>query len=132
MNSIKWVTCSKCNEKFFTKATSKKTCLHSQNLCPLYSKDNDMDPMPVPPELQGLTYVEEQLIAKVHPLISVFKLKGNHQYGYTGNIINFPQNVKEFAKQLPHNIENLTSIITVRTSSDINPVDFQVRSGNIF
>ena len=129
MNNIKWVTCPTCKEKFFKKATSNVTCLHSQNLCPLYSAQNDMDPMNVPPELEGMTYVEEQLIAKVHPLISVFKLKGHHQYGYKGNIINFPQNVKQFAKQLPHNINDLTSIITVRTCSDVNPIDFHVRAG---
>lgn len=90
-----------------------------------------MDPGPVPPELQDLTYVEEQLIARVHPLISIFKLKGHTQFGYRGNIINFPQNVKQLAMQLPHRIEDLTSLITIRTSDEVNPVDFYVRAGNL-
>lgn len=91
-----------------------------------------MDPGIVPPELQGLTYVEEQLIARVHPLMSIFKLKGNAQFGYRGNIINFPQNVNEIASQLPHRVEDLKSLITVRTSDELNPVDFHVRAGNFF
>lgn len=132
MNSLKWVTCSKCNEKTFKPANSQVKCQHSENICRLYSEDNDMDPMEVPPELQNLTYVEEQLIAKVHPLISIFKLKGNHQYGYRGNIINFPQNVKSIAKKLPHTINDLSSLITVRTSDEVNPVDFHVRAGKFY
>ena len=55
-----------------------------------------MDPGKVPEELQGLTEIEEMLIARVFPVMSVYKLRGG-QYGYHGNVINFPQNVKEFA-----------------------------------
>lgn len=84
MNNFKWITCNTCNEKFYVPANAHKACTHSKNVCPSYSKSNDMDPGDVPPALQGLTYVEEQLIARVHPLISIFKLKGNAQFGYRG------------------------------------------------
>ncbi|KAK3909608.1 ATP-dependent DNA helicase pfh1 [Frankliniella fusca] len=36
-----------------------------------------------------------------------------------------------FAKKLPHSLDNLKSIITVRTSDNVNPVDFHVRAGVI-
>jgi len=82
MHSLRWKICQNCKEKFYTKGTSDKKCLHSKKICPHFDVSNDMDPGIVPPQLQGLSYVEEQLIAKIHPLISVFKLKGHHQYGY--------------------------------------------------
>lgn len=94
----------------------------------MYTEANDMDPLDVPEELKQLTYVEEQLIARVHPLISVFKLSGHHQFGYRGNIINLPQDVKSFAKCLPHTIDDL-SLITIRTRNELKPTDFNVRAG---
>lgn len=87
-----------------------------------------MDPGDVPPELQNLTSIEEQLISIIHPVVQVCKVKG-HQYNYKGNIINFPQDVKTFATKLPHNIYSLKSIIKVRTSKDAtNYKDFHVRA----
>jgi len=131
MNTLQWKMCPDCKEKFYRPPDSKvKSCLHGKKNCKeLYGASNDMDPMDVPPELQGLTYVEEQLIAPVHAMISVFKLKGHHQYGYRGNIINFPQNVKSFAKKLPHTIEDLSSLICIRTTNEAKPVEFHVRAG---
>ncbi|KAK3920622.1 52 kDa repressor of the inhibitor of the protein kinase [Frankliniella fusca] len=128
MHSLEWTTCENCKEKFSKPLTSNAKCLHSKNNCSMYSKDNDMDPHEVPEVLQCLSYIEEQLIARVHPLISVFKLSGHHQFGYRGNIINFPQDIKGFAKILPHNIAELPSIITVRTRDELKPIDFHVRA----
>lgn len=84
-----------------------------------------MDPGEVPAALQNLTYVEQQLIARIHPVISVYKLKGM-QYAYSGNVINFPQKVEEIAPQLPWRLENLPSIITIRRGDEINYTDFHV------
>ncbi|KAK3909625.1 Glycine--tRNA ligase beta subunit [Frankliniella fusca] len=81
----------------------------------------------VPIELQYLTYIEEQLIAKIHPIVSVVKLKG-HQLGYNGNIINYPQDVKRFAEKLPHKVTDLSCVLTIRASKGLKPVDFQVRA----
>ncbi|KAI3930658.1 hypothetical protein MKX01_037104, partial [Papaver californicum] len=49
-----------------------------------------MDPAEVPIELSRLTNLESLLIARVHPMISVYRVKGQ-QYKYSGNIINFLQ-----------------------------------------
>lgn len=130
MNSLKWITCEKCKEKFFKPAKSNVKCLHSKNICSMYTEENDMDPLGVPEELKDLSYVEEQLIAVIHPMMTVFKLSGHHQFGYRGNIVNLPQDVKTFAKLLPHTIDSLSSLITIRTRSELNPVDFHVRAGN--
>ncbi|CAG8721900.1 10501_t:CDS:2, partial [Racocetra fulgida] len=52
-------------------------------------------PGDVPEELQGLTKIEEMLIAQVFPVMVVYRLCGG-QHGYRGNVINFPQDIEEF------------------------------------
>ncbi|KAE8751256.1 hypothetical protein FOCC_FOCC002084 [Frankliniella occidentalis] len=76
--------------------------------------------------LNGLTYIEQQLIARVHPVVSVYKVRGG-QYGYSGNIINFPQDVQELATALPHRLADLNSI----TTGAEGHVDFNVRAGRV-
>ena len=81
--------------------------------------------------LKDLTFIEEQLIARIHPVLSVYKLKGC-QYGYRGNVINFCQDIQEFALKLPHRIEDLQSIITVRFQNNrANSCDFRVRANKV-
>ena len=58
-----------------------------------------MDPGEVPDELQDLTEIEEMLIARVFPVMSIYRLRGG-QHGYRGNVINFPQDVQEFCTKL--------------------------------
>ena len=58
-----------------------------------------MDPGEVPEELQDLTEIEEMLIAKAFTVMSVYRLRGG-QYGYRGNVINFPQDIQEFTTRL--------------------------------
>ena len=61
--------------------------------------ENNMDPGEVPDELQDLNEIEKMLIARVFPVMSVYKLRGG-QHGYRGNVINFPQDVLEFTTKL--------------------------------
>lgn len=92
-----------------------------------------MDPgLVVPPELAELTYLEQQLIAKIHPVVSVYRIRGQ-QIGYSGHVINFPQQVREFASTLPHRVSDLSSIIAVRVSQSgaEGYVDFHVRAGKV-
>ncbi|KAE8740153.1 hypothetical protein FOCC_FOCC014351, partial [Frankliniella occidentalis] len=127
-------TCPKCKEDFLVKhvkpGNRKVTCSHSKKFCDDMSASNSMDPGVVPLELQDLSMVEQDLISLVHPIISVFRVKGC-QYGYRGNVINFPQNVSEVASKLPHRVEDLSSILTVRTRDEINPIDFYVRAAKV-
>ena len=39
----------------------------------MYSAENDKDPGIVPPQLEGITQIEEMLIARVCPIISVYR-----------------------------------------------------------
>src|SRR5947209_1838584 len=82
-------------------------------------------------ELKDLTDVEEMLIAQVFPVISVYTLPGG-QHAYRGNIINFPQDVQEFASRLPHDPSSLDLLIVRRYSEDgSNFRDFNVRRGKV-
>ena len=47
-----------------------------------------MIPSPVPPELEGLTQIEEMLIARALPIMRVY-IKPGGQRGYSGHCINF-------------------------------------------
>ena len=77
----------------------------------LYSAANNMDPGSVPPVLQGLTQVEEMLISPVMPIMSVYQLPLG-QYGYSGHVINLPQDVASFVRSLPC-IPNQVDIVIV-------------------
>ena len=50
--------------------------------------------------LQGLTQVEEMLISAIMPIMSIYRLP-HGQYGYSGHVINLPQDVASFATSLP-------------------------------
>ena len=69
-----------------------------------------MDPGEAPEELQGLTDIEEMLIAQVFTVMSVYRLRGG-QHGYRGNIINFPQDVQEFTTHLPRQPSTLNVLV---------------------
>ena len=56
-----------------------------------------MDPESVPEELINLSYIEQMLIAMIHPIITIYMIQEN-QYSYLGNIINFLQNINEYIK----------------------------------
>ncbi|KAE8740593.1 hypothetical protein FOCC_FOCC013893 [Frankliniella occidentalis] len=80
MSSLGWKTCNNCNAKFLTKKGSNKRCVYSRPTCDKF-KEIIIDD--VPEQLQNLSFIEEQLISKIHPIVSVIKLKG-HQLGYQG------------------------------------------------
>ena len=61
-----------------------------------FSAQNNMDPGDVPPQLQDLTYIEQMLIAQIHPIVTLFRVQGN-QWKYHGNVISFRQNIERYA-----------------------------------
>src|SRR5277367_2924337 len=90
--------------------------------------ENNMDPEEVPEELKNLSEIEEMLIARVFPVMSVYRLRGG-QHGYCGNVINFPQDVEEFANRLSRH-PSLLDVLVVRRQSANNSAtyrDFKVR-----
>ena len=75
-----------------------------------FSKENSVIPSKVLSELQGLSQVEEMLIARALPIMRVY-IKPGGQRGYSGHCINLPQNVNELAHSLPRYPKDLSVII---------------------
>lgn len=72
-----------------------------------------MIPSQVPCELQGLTQVEEMLIARALPIMTVY-IKPGGQRGYSGHCINLPQHVGELALSLPRYPKDLSVIVVLK------------------
>ena len=64
-------------------------CEIDKNESKMFSEENDMIPGNPPDWTQDLTQIEEMLCSPILCMMSIFTLKGS-QYGYSGNIINFP------------------------------------------
>ncbi|CAB4032942.1 Hypothetical predicted protein [Paramuricea clavata] len=92
-----------------------------------FSKENSMIPSPIPPELQGLTQVEEMLVAGALPIMRVY-IKPGGQRGYSGHCENLPQHVDELASSLPRYPKDLSVIIVKikgkeNTFKDVNALN---------
>ncbi|CAG8815554.1 7212_t:CDS:1, partial [Gigaspora rosea] len=126
MDKLEHTLCSTCNECFLSIILVKKECrccFTKKNLSKKFLAENNIDPGKVPEELQKLTEIEEMLIAQVFPIMIVYRLRGR-QHRYSGNVINFPQDVEEFTTQLPRHLFSL-SVLIVRWQSERDPVAFR-------
>ncbi|KAI3909395.1 hypothetical protein MKW98_007919 [Papaver atlanticum] len=85
-----------------------------------------MVPGDVPDELSRLTDLEKILIARVHPVMSVYRVNGQ-QYKYCGNVINFVQDVNAISKVLPCKPKDLSSILVVKRTGNVSTKEFIVR-----
>ena len=93
-------------------------CARDKNTQKKFSDANCTVPGPVPIELQGLTQIEEMLIARALPIMRVY-IKPGGQRGYSGHCINLPQDVKELASVLPRFPKDL-SVIMVKVKGRDN------------
>jgi len=78
--SMKVGFCCSCKERWpnmqiIQKSQMCRRCHYEKGL-KLFSAENNMDPGILPQELQDLTYVEQMLIAQIHPIVSCHILKG--------------------------------------------------------
>ena len=89
-----------------------------------------MDPGSVPLALQGLTQVEEMLISPVMPIMSVYQLPLG-QYGYSGHVINLPQDVASFVRSLPRVPSQLDVVVVRREGAAGSHKDFKVRRSRV-
>ncbi len=95
MDNIQYNTCPVCNERISSMTLVMGSCrrCHTEKSSPKkFSMENDMDPGDVPNKLEGLTEIEEMLIAQVFTVMTVYRLKGG-QTGYRGSVINFSQDI---------------------------------------
>ena len=88
-----------------------------------FSEENNMDPGKLPKEIEGLTEIEEMLIAQVFTVMTVYRLKEG-QKSYRGNVINFPQDISEFTIRLPRHPSAL-NVLLIRKQSANNPSEFR-------
>ena len=89
-----------------------------------------MDPGCVPLELQGLTQVEEMLISAVMPMMSLYRLP-MEQCGYSGHVVNSPQNISSFVTSLPRLACNIDVILVRKEGASGYHKDFRVRHSKI-
>ncbi|CAG8734062.1 10885_t:CDS:1 [Rhizophagus irregularis] len=116
MDNIQYNTCLEYNEWIpdMTLIMGKyRHCYNDKKIPKKFFADNNMDPGEVPDELQGLTNIEEMLIAQVFMVMSVYRLRGG-QNGYKGNVINFLHDVREFTRHLPRNPSSLDVLVVRR------------------
>ena len=65
------------------------------------------------------------LVSAVIPIMSIYRLPLG-QYGYTGHVINLPQDVVSFANSLPR-VPSELDVLVVRKDSEQSHRDFRVR-----
>ena len=116
-----------CNESFssitLVKGEYCHHCYNEKNSIKKFSSNNDMNSGEVPEELQGLTELEEMLIARVFSVMLVYRLREG-QHGYYGNVINFSQDVQEFTTHFSQNSSSL-DVLIIRCQSANNSAGFR-------
>ena len=105
-------------------------CKRDKGKPKLYSVENDMYPGDVPICLQGLTQVEEMLIARACPIMCIYRKHGG-QRGYKGHVVNLPQNIQGFLDTLPSNVNDLPILIVRRQGAENTYADFRVRRSRV-
>ena len=125
IDNIENGVCPMCNERIpgmkFTNEICKR-CNSDKSTPKRFSEENNMDPGKLPKEIEGLTEIEEMLIAQVFTVMTVYRLKGG-QKSYRGNVINFPQDISEFTTRLPRDPSTL-NVLLIRRQSANNPSEF--------
>ena len=99
------------NSSFYYERCYKEKCSQNWKGIHAYSAQNDMSPGAIPQELYlrgKITPIEAMILALVHPIIRVYKVRGYGQYkGGKVHVINFPQNpvqVFHIIPRLPHEL----------------------------
>ncbi|CAG8550720.1 12210_t:CDS:2 [Rhizophagus irregularis] len=120
MNKLEHKICPVCNEHFPSINLILgmcRRCYGDKNEIKKFSRANNMDPGDIPEELKDLTKIKEMLISQTFPIISVYYLRRG-QYAYSGNVINFPQDIGEFVSRLSRHPSTLDTLIIRRSSAE--------------
>ena len=100
----------------------KKKYSHS-----MMSRENDMHPCKMPHNLPKLLTIEEMLIAKAEPCMSMGRLT-NGALGNKGHVCTFLQDLGQFCKDFPREMGDLSVVIVKKKVNDAAPTqkDFKV------
>ena len=96
-----------------------------------FSFENNMVPSKVPAALQGLTQVEEMLIARAFPVIQVYTKPRGGQRAYKGHVITFPQDIQQLANILPRVPEEIPIILFKFSGKNNYSKELIVRRQNV-
>uniref|UniRef100_A0A1X7U168 DUF6570 domain-containing protein n=1 Tax=Amphimedon queenslandica TaxID=400682 RepID=A0A1X7U168_AMPQE len=132
ISSLTFLTYETCLEQFPNMSVSRqpnrvnecRRCATDKHIPKLYSSGNNINPGPVPPQLQDLSQAEEMLVSAIMPVMSIYRLL-HGQCDYSGHVINFPQDIKSFATRLPR-LPTEINIVVVCKESERTHKDFQV------
>ncbi|GBC10956.2 uncharacterized protein LOC114518658 [Rhizophagus irregularis DAOM 181602=DAOM 197198] len=128
MDNIQYNTCPECNERISNMTLIMGECRHYHNdkkTPKKFSADNNMDPGEVPDELQGLTDIEEMLIAQVFMVMSVYRLQAKALYWLKANNPYYEDIIidDEILKSLPQNGSIINQIHQIRSDQIIDEMD---------
>ena len=139
MSKLEFKTCTSCDESWPTLRMKANTEMcwqcsidHGSDQAGLLTSDNNMNPGSVPPLLKDLSTVEEMLIAQIAPMMNVFRLPSGRQYGYSGHVLNLPQDVQSVVNSLPRTASNLGTVVVRRKRSSGNVMEFRVRRDRVY
>ena len=130
------VQCQTCKEAWPLAAKSWKSnvenfecsrCKKEKESPKRFSVENDMIPCAVPTELQGLTQVEEMLIARAFPIIQVYTKPNGGQKAYKGHVLTLPHDVQNIADVLPRYPSDIPVIVFKFDGKDNRSKELRVR-----
>jgi hypothetical protein len=127
--SYSFSTCIICSERRLELVLKEGLCnrcrLDKDNI-KMFSEENKMNPGVVPPELQELTVVEQQLICKIAPAIQLHMLK-HGGIAANGHCVTFSQAIDQPAQILPRLPKDINIIKMRKKGRNDTSKDFKVR-----
>lgn len=124
---VHWGLCENCHEQTIrhVEKSSGGPCTRWKRQPSQFTEANNMNPGIVLNQLFKLSPFEKPLIASVHPVNTLYRVKG-WQYGYRGPVLDFPQDVAGFVSRLPPTPSSLSSVLLVKRGSAERHNDFVV------
>lgn len=142
--AIKFIECknkhptdkTKSCQRWFPDLPVCKKAGNKLGFCSPCTKDETMFVSPnlvisdVPEVLKKLTFIEQMLIAQVHPVVQFYRIR-NAQVGYRGNVISFVQNITECYSTLPLLPADLAKVIMFTKDTVAGTAYFKANRENI-
>ena len=121
--------CDVCKKRHLEGKGTGNMCTHckrDKKVPRVSSGENNMDPLPIPVELSGMSDAEQMLIARLAPTVHVHMLR-HGGIASNGHYIAFPQALQEPATILPLLPAEVDTIRVRRQGKDDSHKDFRVR-----
>ena len=127
--------CDCCHRKWLCLRLNSQglctTCARDRGQPRKWSAENGMQPEEVPACLQGLSFMEEMLIARCLPCMYVCRLRAGGQYGYRNHVIAFPQDLQRMVDELPRRPSDTDVMVVRKPGVNNTHKDFRVRRSRV-